>query len=461
MNTIKYMWVAFIAVILAGFASCTDDNGDAYPGGNDPVTVNNVYLENVNDTVNTDRLVTFARLGQTLRFEGTGFGGLKQIFVNGYNTYFNTATATNNMLILALDSKTPISEAADSVRNTIQFVKRDGTIYTFEFDVRAASPQITNVSSTLPAAGETVIVTGSNLQETTEITLPGGIKVTDITNAPTEEDGEWFSFVMPSGVTESGRITTVGANGSAQSAAYFNDSKGMLLNFDGVGVQGEWGWTETGSMIGAADLVQDPLNSGRGLVCPILPTRLATTGAAAGNNHVSEVWTAGAGGPTDDWKAITPDIPLTTPVEDVAFQFDIYVPDAWTNSGYIQVNIQNNSSWTGYGSGESSSIGVAYVIPWLQDGVIVPFQTSGWQTITVPFSQFGVFATAIADDETPTWGDVIDYRAGATYMNFGMGFVNGDLTVGSTTYPAAVSNQMVYVDNLRIVPCETSVVPDF
>ncbi len=75
-----------------------------------------------------------------------------------------------------------------------------------------ASPTISNIDNTLPQVGEKVIVYGNNLQETNKITLPGGIEVTDITS---DEDGEWYSFIMPADVTESGSITSEGANGIA------------------------------------------------------------------------------------------------------------------------------------------------------------------------------------------------------------------------------------------------------
>ena len=248
------------------------------------------------------------------------------------------------------------------------FVK-DGGTYSYDFTIRAASPQITSISNTLPKVGEKVTVYGSNLEETSKVTLPGGIEVTDITNSDEkEEPGKWFSFVMPDGVTESGNITMEGANGMAVSAKYFNDKDCVILDFDGTGSQGYWSWTSTGSMINKdSDLVADPLNSGRGKVCQLIPKRLLTDGIGAGKLRATEVWTAGNGNAMDDWSRMYTYIPETTPLTDVAFQFDIYVPEAWSNTGYIQVNLANNSNFTGYGSSESKSIGVAYYIPWISE----------------------------------------------------------------------------------------------
>ena len=457
----KYILYSCIALTVTGFSSCTENDGDAYPGGDAKVVVSKVHLEDAESTV-PDREVTFARLGQTLRLEGTGFGGTKKILVNGYETYFNTALVTDHSMILQLLSKTPVSSAPDSVRNKIQFVKDNGTS-TYEFTIRAASPQISSVSNTLPQAGETVIVYGSNLQETKKVTLPGGVEVTDITNATEKTaDGKWFSFVMPSGVTSGGSIPTEGANGTAVSAAYFNDKDCMVLDFDSNGTQGYWSWSATGSMINKdSDLVSDPLNSGRGLVCPMVPGRMLAAGVAAGKNRASEVWTAGNGEAMDDWARMYTYIPKTTPLTDVAFQFDIYVPEEWINTGYIQVNLANNSSFTGYGSNESTSIGVAYFIPWIQNGAVVAFKTSGWQTVTIPFSEFGRFKAEIANSKTPTFQELVEYRNGTDYKNCGLAFVNGDFTYGGTEYKSAVCKQKVYVDNFRVVPCKAVPVSDF
>lgn len=98
MKTLKYIWIACFAIAMTGFTSCSENDGDAYPGGNGPVTVSAVHLEDAESTV-PDREVAFARLGQTLRLEGSGFGGTKKILVNGYETYFNTALATDNSMI--------------------------------------------------------------------------------------------------------------------------------------------------------------------------------------------------------------------------------------------------------------------------------------------------------------------------------------------------------------------------
>ena len=134
----------------------------------------------------------------------------------------------------------------------------------YEFTIRAASPQITSIDNTLPTVGEKVKVYGSSLHETTKVTLPGGVEITSgIENDP---DGEWYAFTMPDGVTEGGSILSEGANGLAKTPACFNESRAYVIDFDNLGVMGSWSATYS-----ADDLVDDPLNSGRGKVALLVP----------------------------------------------------------------------------------------------------------------------------------------------------------------------------------------------
>lgn len=463
MKHLKYFWCLFLTLSTLSFAACSDDEDEEAASA--PMAITQVYLENTSDTINSDRPVEFARLGQTVRLEGSGFRGLKQIYVNGYKTYFSTTFVTDNNIIFALDANTPVSEADDSVRNTIRLVK-DGTELVYRFTIRAASPSITGISCTLPAEGEEVTVYGSNLQETSKVTLPGGVVVdaANIANAPEteEESGTWFSFRMPAGVKGSGSIIAECANGTAQSPKFFNNRDCMVLDFDGAGAQGSWGWSETGSMINGDDLVDDPLNSGRGKVLQLIPQRLLGSGIAAGKGRATECWTAGTGNELDDWSRMYDSIPETTPLTDVAFQFDIYVPDAWVGTGVIELVMINNYNFGGIGSDDDNSKAMtAFYCPWVENGKAVPFSTKGWQTVTIPFSEFKKYAALIKDGKTPTFKDVVDDRNAATYKNFGMGFVNKDFSLDGSDFASSVSRQLIYIDNWRVVPCSKISISDF
>lgn len=459
MKPIKYIAYLIGLVLATGcLVACeSDDNHD-----NTPITINKVYLQRAQSTVVIkDREVDFVRLGQTLRIEGKGFEGLRKVYVNGYNTYFNNALATDNNLWITLDARTPIADAEDNVRNKIQFVKPGGT-YEHEIIIRAASPTVTGMENTLPKAGELVTVYGNNLHETTKVTLPGGIEITD--DIISDKEGKSYSFIMPGGVTESGSIYSEGANGIAATPAYFNFTECMVLDFDGAGSQGYWNWSETGSMINDEDLVDDPAESGRGKCVQLIPQRMLDAGGVlASKPRASECWTAGTGNEMDDWSRMYPYIPAETPLTEVAFQFDLYVPEGWTGTGHIEIVLVNNYNFAGIGSDDDGGGSLTtFLVPYIKDGVVEEFKNTGWQTITIPFSKFKAYATAIEKGvDIPTFQTVVENRNAATYSNFGMGMVNTDFTWEGVTIASTNLSAKIYADNWRVVPYESIEISDF
>ena len=455
MKTLRYMMLMLMALLT--LTACDDDDDAA---GSTPMAINAVYLQDPDSNV-PSRPVDFVRLGQLIRIEGSGFTGLKKIYINGYDTYFNNALMTDNNVWVTVNANTPVADADEEARNTIRLVK-DNTELVYAFTIRAASPSISSVDNTLPMPGETVRVEGTNLQEITLITLPGGIQVTD--GIVSDEDGKWFTFTMPSGVQESGSITAEGANGTAISPAYFNNNSCYIINFDGLGEQG--GWTAT---FGAEDLTDDPLNTGRGKVVQLIPdSYLAENGSVGANvSNIKGWWTAGNDSNLDDWNRMTAYIPATTPVSELALQFDIYCPEPWNLSGQLEITLQNNLSNYGWGSactqpsGEYLNQAYAWV-PWMDDETgenIGAFQTDGWKTVTVPLTKFGNYS---AENTAATLQTVIDDRNAGSYRNFGFLFCNSDLTFSDDiVYPSSPFSLKIYLDNFRIVPNASKVVSDF
>ncbi len=456
MKNVKYLLLACLGLLSLGFTSCNDDD-DYFSDDAQKTTivVNKIYLEDADASV-TDREVTFARLGQIIRIEGSGFVGVRHVYINGYDTYFNRAYVSNVSMMVQLDSDTPISDADDDVRNTIRLTK-DNTETTVEFDIRASSPTVSNISNTLPKAGETVVVSGTNLHETYLAVLPDGTEITDITN---DEDGKWYSFVMPAGVSAvGGSIISYGANGTAQTPACFNEQGCIILDFDGNGDFGAWSATYQ-----EEDLATDPLNSGRGIVCPAIPQSAVDDGGIQPGAHGNGWFTAGNDTELDDWSRFYGVIPSDTPVEELAFQFDVYVPDAWT-TGMLEFTFQNNLSTYGYGSTETqNTTNITYPtavvwVPWLVDGAVVPYSTSGWETITIPLSTVGKYQNA---DAGYTFADVVNDRNNGSYRNFGMFLVNSDIEYSEDlVFEATQFSQMIYTDSWRLVPYKSYVVSDY
>nr|WP_321450877.1 glycan-binding surface protein [uncultured Carboxylicivirga sp.] len=457
----RWMSLAFMGVmtLMLLFTSCEDDS--TYSG---PITISKVYLQDATSSV-PDREVEFARLGQLIRIEGSGFTDLKRVYINGASMYFNPVMVSDNSMLVAVSRETPIIDADPEVRNTIRLAN-DGSEAKIDFEIRAAAPTITNISHTLPLPGEMITVYGTGLLEVDRVVFPGDVEVT--TGITSDEEGEFFTVAMPEGVSaEGGSIFIDCANGGAYSPAYFNFKPGVILDFDGNGSQGFWSWSEDGSMINDEDLESSTIgtdNISQGIYVPHRPARLASFAAAS--TRCSEVWTAG--NDVDDWRGqLTPYIPVSTPLSEVAVQFDVYVPVAWESTGYLKVCLVN-----GFNGGEWAGYCYNYV-PWIEGGEVVPFQTTGWTTVTIPFTDFYGFNNdrlSEADRKDWTFQDVLDIRANANYRNFGFYFENTDFNYGQITgensdeeieFTSSATSVDVYTDNWRIVPLDTPSYSDF
>ena len=440
-------------VMIPGFTSCEEEDLTA----STPVKVTAVYLEDADSDV-PDREVTFARLGQVIRLEGSGFTGAKKVYINGYSTYFNPVYLTDNSMMVQISRETPTMEASEDLRNTIHIVK-DAAELKYPFLIRDAAPTITNISHTLPQAGDSITIYGSGLVEIEKITFPGDIVVSE--GIVSDPDGDFCVVAVPEGVSEDGGSVLVeGANGGAYSPAYFNCKKLVILDFDGKGSQGFWSWSETGSMIDDTDLKSEVIGEGvrsQGKYVAHRPTRFAEFPAAKNRN--SEVWTAG--NDVDDWRGqLTGVIPATTPAAQVAFQFDIFVPGVWVNTGYLKILLANN-----FNGGEWSGAVYNYV-PWIENKAIVPFSTRGWVTVTIPFNKFYAYS---GTDQEYTFENVLAFREGATYKNFGFYFENSDFKLSNITgfesdeteFVSAPTTIQVYTDNWRVVPLNKPEYTDF
>lgn len=439
----RSLWILglIISLSILGLTSCNDDDKNETK----QVVISKVYLQDVNSSV-PDREVSFVRLGQTIRIEGSGFTGLRKVYINGFDTYFNPVFVSDNSMLITVSKNTPTQKATADVRNTIRMVKNANEA-TLAFEVRSSAPSVSSVSNTLPKVGEPITIYGTGLVEISKIVFPGNVEVT--TGITSSADGSRCTVSMPDGVSpEGGAILVLGANGGAYSPAYFNFKKGVILDFDGNGTQGSWG--SSTSMIKPEDLesaVVGTGNTSQGKYCNHMPSRFTSFGAA--KNRCSEVWTAGNG--VDDWRGqITPYIPATASTDSVAFQFDIYVPSTWTATGYLKICLVN-----GFNGGEWD--GLCYnVVPWINSTSIVPFKAEGWTTVTVPFSKFYKFAGS-----AHTFEDVLAAREAANYKNFGLYFENSDFKMNGIDYTSAETTTRVYTDNWRIVKLSQPKYSDF
>ncbi|MDR2476106.1 MAG: glycan-binding surface protein [Bacteroidales bacterium] len=442
---LKYLSL-FVALFSFLFYSCDKDDEQNAP------EIHKVFLEDANSNV-PDRTVTFARLGQTIRLEGKNFLGITRVIINGYNSYFNPVFVSSTSMIVQINRDTPTVDAAENVKNTIR-LEKGAQHCIYEFEIRASSPSITNISHTMPLPGEWITAEGAGLVEVSKVVFPGNIEIT--TDIESDEDGKFFRVKMPAGVSENGGSLFVEcANGGAYSPAYFNSKSGLILDFDGHGAHAAW----TANAIYPEDLLSDVIGEGnvsQGKYCPMIPDNLAPI--SAGAPRATEVWTTG----TEDWRAqfVPTLISADALLDDVALQFDIYVPEDWNTTGFLGINLANNFSTGNQWTGQFYNY-----IPWLNGSTKTPFKTLGWTTVTIPLSKFYAFSNGKS-----TFNDILAFREGQSNKNFGIFFNNNDFTLKNITgndadesieFTSSNTSVKVYVDNFRIVSLNTPTYSDF
>jgi hypothetical protein len=430
-----------LGCLIVGFTSCKDDDNDS---SSSPMKISAVYLENARETTNKDRLVEFVRLGQTLRLEGSGFTGLSKIYVNGYENYFNPVFVTDNNVWFQISGKTPTTDAEAEVRNTIVLAKGDQRLV-LPFVIREAAPSITRISHTMPQAGDEITIYGTGLRGVTSITFPGDVVVTDGIVSD-NEDGKWATVTVPSGITGSGSLLVICANGGVYSPAYFNYKEGVVQNFDNV---------ITFGYIGGE--VSDDLNalipaSGNGPKSQGIYRSLnkdgKTVAASDAVSNISKYWMNNSKWPP----ILTAAFPGTTPCDQLAVQMDIYFEGIW-NSGDIRFVVADGYTVNSY---------CMIYAPWEEGGARVPFVSPGaWFTITLPLSESSLVSDQYTDSKGQnfvgkTLADLIALAA-AHWDQSGPHFENGPIN----KVPAEATNINVYFDNIRFVPLNTPAYSDF
>jgi hypothetical protein len=126
--------------------------------------------------------------------------------------------------------------------------------------------------------------------------------------------------------------------------------------------------------------------------------------------------------------AVTP----ATPCNDLAVQFDIYIPVEWT-SGFIRFEFLKGNTEYRYN-----------YAPWAVEGNVVPIKMNGWRTVTIPLG-------AMRGLNAKNFQYLIDLAPGKGGY---FAFINGTYidASGKSMAPGIIKNFQLSFGNFRIVP---------
>lgn len=291
----------------------------------------------------------------------------------------------------------------------------------YEFDV-LIFPEIYAVSNANPSQGDLVRVYGKNLTGISSFSF-GSKAITDFTEDP---DGSYVEFLAPAKNSySSGPVTIVSTYGTVFTAYDINTQNnlwlGLLANF-------EWGdyfgYQWNGGLISAPNELavfngSMGTNSSQCLSFnfPILDGD-ASVYIPLGNSNTGNKW--------------IPVANISDPVENWGIQFEISVVDPW-NGGTLYIRTEF--------AGDSF---VARYEPWKIPGSnkTLAYKTDGWQTVTIPLSEFRSKVVTLGDGESILRLNQLLGSTGASSYN--MTLKNFASFKTATGFHAAI-------DNIRVV----------
>jgi len=420
-----------IAIVLLALSSCKKDNQRT--GGGKKVTVDSVTLQGAGIT---NQRITKVVAGTLVRLNGSGFTSATAIYVNGVQISVNPNYVTETNIMMTIPSTIPYgSDVKDTtLRNTIRIVTLYDD-YTYKFPILGPAPVVNDVSHSLPQVGDSFIMYGTNLRDITSITFPGNVTLTS-GQFTLSTDYKSITCTVPTGATTTaGGIDVKGANGEAISYNYMNHKDCIVIAAfpaDGNGVY-NYGSNITGTQTAAFPATttgtKNPANY---RMVPTAPTTVALSSTEVGGFHFH---------PETALTVVQQKAPTyingSTLVNNLALQFDIYIPVTW-NSGWIRVDLVNGNN----------TYRCDYAA-WDVNGTIVPVTMNGWQTVTMPLSKFSALngKTVSAAITALTGKD-------AYFM-----FINNAFTDsgGATFAGSPIPSFQIAFGNYRIVPYVKSV----
>ena len=346
-----------------------------------------------------DSLITSVGTGKWVVISGRNLRGALQIYFDGVQGTFteNLFSDTSAMVLMPSVIAFPLVEA--SQLNTIRYVTTHGETK-FSFPIVAPAPTISGVSNESANPGDSVKINGFNFFFIKSVRYAG----VELTNYKGANDGTSISLVVPQDAT-AGPVTVTTNSGSVTTVYNVHDYvTGVLNNHDGIN---KYAW----GVATSDNSVDFPGNNGKYSVFQV-------SNLAAGNRNW---WERSINLNSAQW---IPANKLQDTLANYALKFEIFVKKPWVN-GSIQ--IVKDYSWT-YS---------ALYRPWKNsDGASSPFTTEGWQTVTIPLSDFVTDKGLPASKLTDIVGST---GAGGTMI----GFINDGTTV--------VADFQAAIDNVRVV----------
>lgn len=391
----------WMLVLLVGAFTACEETSTFNQGNGKPAEVTYVRMC---DPALSDSLLSGAYLGTRIAIIGENLAGVQEIWFNDIAAKLNPMYITQNAIIVDVPSVIP-----EAVTNTIRLITADNFETVYPFKTIVPSPILNKMKCEFVNDGDTAIIYGNYFlgDETTPLTvsffgnLAAEVVSYDLTSV---------SFKVPEGA-QAGEISVTSMYGTTRSSFKFRDKTGLITDFHSASWGNPWGKgvrAEEDPCDGMYALFYSAEHSGWNWNEALMNVYWAPS--ANGNVPVAE------GDYTTmalrfEINCITwTDVPLV-------IWFDTYGDN---------INI------------DDASKAQCHWKPWLKDGSVSEYKTDGWETITIPLTEFKYNKDESLTDKSI--GNIENY----TNINL---FMFGAQTDPANKYPVNFK-----IDNVRIVP---------
>jgi hypothetical protein len=297
-------------------------------------------------------------LGENVAIVGENLKSVKEVYVNGYKTFFSPTMVTETHLLFTISDETPTIATSQDVPNEIRLVSGDGEV-SYSINVLPPPPVVNTISNEMAKAGETLTITGKYFFFLEEVVFPGGVVATDLEHSA---NGAMMTVTVPDNISQAGTIQVTSESGSGTlSPMYrFNDPTGIFNDFDDLNFFAAWG---PKPVLGNSD------------PAPIDGNYVRVTGT----DVPAPMW----------WNndQVVPFGGFTWPVtsgdaSEYAVKFEMNTPIAW-NSGWFEWNL----GWTFFYRLKPWDVnpGEEY---WNVSGTRTPTPENQWITVVIPLNKF-------------------------------------------------------------------------
>ncbi len=388
----KYMAFLIIPALMIGVLACEKDEGTS--GNGTPA----VFYIRSTDPAKSDSLLVGSFMGSLIAIVGENLGNTRELWFNDQKATLNPTYITNTSIIVNVPSTVP-TEVTDKMR----FVFADGSELLYDFSVNVPAPQLDRIKCEYVPDGGIVELTGDFFFEPIKVLFPGDAQGEIVSIEKTK-----IQVRVPAGAG-SGPMSVKTNFGTAKSKFYFRDNRNIILDYDGKNHET---WT---APIGSSD----PAGCSGGYAY----FKSASDGAWQWANELTmQYWAPRGRG----------NVPVATgSVNDLVLKFEVNVPVEWKD---VRMEIFFGPYAEDHGR-DVSTTAIARWKPWKTG----PYKTDGWETVTIPLTEFKYYKDDPDDNEIGTRS--IDNLSSLTNVVM--------MLFGPATGPNPVQ---ICFDNVRVVP---------